>query len=192
LLISLWIGYILYGLTLPFQMYTHSYYHIQLIPIIVLGLASALNPLLESVPTQSQVGRVGFIVLIVAVIGYQSWAARSVLVAEDFRHEPAVWMRISKAIPTNANVIALTQDYGYRLMFFGWRKVDLWPLSTDLSEERNANKGPNDFAALTEGEQYFLVTAFGQLDKQPDLKKALARYPVVLQGDGYMLYDLRK
>ncbi|MBL8063496.1 MAG: glycosyltransferase family 39 protein, partial [Anaerolineales bacterium] len=38
LLISLWIGYVLYGLTLPFQMYTHSYYHIQLIPLIVLGL----------------------------------------------------------------------------------------------------------------------------------------------------------
>jgi hypothetical protein len=77
-------------------------------------------------------------------------------------------------------------------MLFGWRKVDLWPLSTDLSEERNANKGPNDFAALTEGERYFLVTAFGQLDKQPDLKKTLAHYPIVLQGDGYVLYDLRK
>ena len=90
LLISLWIGYLLYGLTLPFQMYTHSYYHIQLIPIVALGLAVALNPLIESVAAQGQVGRVGFIALIVAVIGYQSWVSRSVLVAEDFRHEAAV------------------------------------------------------------------------------------------------------
>jgi 4-amino-4-deoxy-L-arabinose transferase-like glycosyltransferase len=192
LLVGLWIGYLFYGLTLPFQMYTHSYYHIQLIPIVTLGLASALNPLLESVPAQGRVGRVGFIILVVAVIGYQSWVARSVLVAENFRHEPAVWKKISEAIPANSKVIALTQDYGYRLMLFGWRKVDLWPLSTDLSEERSGNKGPNDFAALTEGEQYFLVTASGQLDKQPDLKKTLTSYPIVSQGDGYTLYDLQK
>jgi hypothetical protein len=61
-----------------------------------------------------------------------------------------------------------------------------------LSEERSGNKGPNDFAALTEGEQYFLVTASGQLDKQPDLKKTLTSYPIVSQGDGYTLYDLQK
>jgi hypothetical protein len=192
LLISLWIGYLLYGLTLPFQMYTHSYYHIQLIPIVALGLASALNPLLERVPAQGRVGRMGFIALVVAVIGYQSWVARSVLVAEDFHQEPAFWKHVSEVIPADANVIALTQDYGYRLMYFGWRKVNLWPLSTDLSEVRSGNQGPTDFAGLTAGQEYFLVTAFGQLDKQPDLKKDLAPYRIAAKGDGYVLYDLRK
>jgi hypothetical protein len=194
LLISLWVGYLLYGLTLPFQMYTHSYYHIQLIPIIALGLVSALNPLLEGVSTQGRVGRASFIMLIVAVIGYQSWVARSVLVAEDFRQEPAFWKQVGDVIPADADVIALTQDYGYRLMLFGWRKVNLWPLSTDLSEARGGNQttGATDFADLTEGKEYFLVTAFGQLDKQPDLKKLLTQYPIAAQGDGYVLYDLRK
>jgi 4-amino-4-deoxy-L-arabinose transferase-like glycosyltransferase len=194
LLVSLWIGYLLYGLTLPFQMYTHSYYHIQLIPIVALGLASALNPLIENVAVQGQVGRVGFIILVVAVIGYQSWVARSVLVAEDFRHEPAFWKQVGDAIPVNTDVIALTQDYGYRLMYFGWRKVSLWPLSTDLSEARGGNNTAraDDFADLTEGKEYFLVTAFGQLDKQSDLKETLAQYPIAAQGDGYVLYDLRK
>jgi 4-amino-4-deoxy-L-arabinose transferase-like glycosyltransferase len=194
LLISLWVGYLLYGLTLPFQMYTHSYYHIQLIPIVALGLAAALNPLIESVAVQSQVGRVGFIALIVAVIGYQSWVARSVLVAEDFHHEPVFWKQVGDVIPVNTDVIALTQDYGYRLMFFGWRKVSLWPLSTDLGEARGGNHAARatDFADLTEGKEYFLVTAFGQFDKQADLKEILAQYPIAAQGDGYVLYDLRK
>jgi len=192
LLTSLWIGYVLYGLTLPFQMYTHSYYHIQLIPVIALGLAAALNPLIESVATQSQVGRVGFITLIVAVIGYQSWVARSVLIAEDFHHEPTFWKQVGDAIPAGADVIALTQDYGYRLMYFGWRKVNLWPLNTDLSEARGGEQGAGDFTDLTEGRQYFLVTAFGQLDKQPDLKEILSQYSIASQGDGYVLYDLRK
>jgi hypothetical protein len=193
LLISLWVGYVLYGLTLPFQMYTHSYYHIQLIPIIALGLASALNPLIESAAGQSPLGRVGFIALVIAVIGYQSWVARSVLIAEDFRHEPAFWQQVGNAIPANTDVIALTQDYGYRLMLFGWRKVSLWPLSTGLSEARGGEQdAAGDFADLTEGKEYFLVTASGQLEKQPDLKKILAQYPIAAEGDGYVLFDLRK
>jgi len=192
LLISLWVGYLLYGLTLPFQMYTHSYYHIQMIPIVALGLASALNPLFESVPSQSQFGRAGFIALIIAVIGYQSWVARSVLIAEDFRHEPAFWKQVGNVIPADADVIALTQDYGYRLMLFGWRKVNLWPLSTDLSEARGGKQDASGFADLTEGKEYFLVTAFGQLNKQPDLKNILEQYPIAAQGDEYILYDLQK
>lgn len=193
LLISLWIGYLLFGLTLPFQMYTHSYYHIQLIPIIVLGLAVVLNPLIESVAAQGGVGRAGFVALIVAVIGYQAYVARSVLAAEDFHHEPAFWSEVGDVVPVDANVIALTQDYGYRLMMYGWRKVNLWPLATGLSEARNPDKNNAEkFAELTDGMDYFLVTAFGQLDKQPQVKNILEQFPIAAQGDGYVLYDLRK
>lgn len=193
LLVSLWVGYVLYGLTLPFQMYTHSYYHIQLIPIIALGLAVVLNPLVESVAAQGGVGRVGFVALIVSVIGFQAYVARSVLIAEDFRHEPAFWSEVGNVIPSDANVIALTHDYGYRLMMYGWRKVSLWPLTTGLSDARNADKNAaDDFSELTEGRQYFLVTAFSQLDKQPGLKEILNEYPIAAEGDGYVLYDLKK
>lgn len=194
LLIGLWVGYLLYGLTLPFQMYTHSYYHIQLIPIIALGLAAAVNPLIESAATQSRVGRVGFVALIVAVIGFQSWVSRSVLIAENFRHEPAFWKSVSDVIPADANVIGLTQDYGYRLMYYGWRRVALWPLSTDLAAVRRGDNVDftNRFAELTAGKDYFLVTLFGQLDKQPGLKELLTHYPIAKEGEGYVLYDLRK
>ena len=191
LLISLWIGYLLYGLTLPFQMYTHSYYHIQLIPIVALGLAAALNPLIESAAVQSVAGRAGFIAVIVAVIGFQSWVSRSVLVADSFRHEPAFWQQVGEAIPTDAKVVGLTQDYGFRLMLYGWRKVTLWPYSTELAEVRNGKVDfANRFDELTVGRDYFLVTAFGQLDKQPSLKKLLDAYPIAIEGNGFILYDL--
>ncbi len=193
LLISLWVGYLLYGLTLPFQMYTHTYYHIQLIPIVALGFAAAIHPLTEHAAKQGKIWQTGFAVLIALVIGYYSYVARSVLVAESFRHEPQFWSQIGESIPAEAKVIGLTQDYGYRLMLFGWRKVNLWPLSTDLAEFRS---GKVDFSAkfgeLTEGKDYFLVTAFGQLDKQPALKKILDTYPIAAQGNGYVLYDLKK
>jgi 4-amino-4-deoxy-L-arabinose transferase-like glycosyltransferase len=193
LLISLWLGYFLYGLTLPFQMYTHSYYHIQLIPVIALGLASAVDPLIERAAGSGPAGRAAFTALVVAVIGYQSWVARSVLVAEDFRHEPAFWAEVGRAIPADAGVVGLTQDYGYRLMLFGWRKVALWPYSTDLAEVRNEDRDlATRFPEITAEKDYFLVTAFGQLEKQPRLKELLEQYPVAVEGDGYMLYDLKK
>ncbi len=174
-------------------MYTHSYYHIQLIPIIALGLAAALNPVLERVSAQGFAGRLAFIALMIAVIGYHAWVARSVLVAEDFRNEPKVWENIAAAIPENTNVIALTQDYGYRLMYFGWRKVSLWPLDTDLAQIKNANRDTAaQFDEITAGNDYFLVTAFGQLNQQPALKKILDQYPIVGQGDGFVLYDLHQ
>jgi 4-amino-4-deoxy-L-arabinose transferase-like glycosyltransferase len=192
LLISLWVGYLLYGLTLPFQMYTHSYYHIQLIPIITLGLAVVLNPLVESVTEMGGVRSASFAVLVIAVIGYQAWVARSVLMAESFRHEPAFWENVGEQIPTDGRTIALTQDYGFRVMLWGWKPVDLWPLVTDLSTIKNGGKDYSEqFVELTSGREYFLVTAFGQLDKQPGLKKILDTYPIIAEGDGYVLYDLR-
>jgi hypothetical protein len=192
LLISLWVGYLLYGLTLPFQMYTHGYYHIQLIPIITLGLAVVANPLIESVAGMGAARSVSFIVLIVAVFGFEAWVARSVLMAESFRHEPAFWEHVGQQIPTEGKTIALTQDYGFRVMLWGWREVDLWPLVTDLAEIKNSGNDPSEkFTELTDGRKYFLVTAFGQLDKQPGLKKILDTYPIISQGDGYVLYGLR-
>jgi hypothetical protein len=182
---------VLYGLTLPFQMYTHSYYHIQLIPILALGLAVAVNPLVESVAGMGGVRRASFIALIVAVFGYQAWIARSVLMAESFRHEPAFWENVGEQIPMDGDTIALTQDYGYRVMLWGWRHVDLCPLVTDLSQIKNEGNDPAaKFAELTAGREYFLVTAFGQLDKQPGLKQILDTLPILAEGDGYILYDL--
>jgi hypothetical protein len=173
-------------------MYTHSYYHIQLIPVIALGLAAALNPIFEAVVAQRFTTRVAFAALMVAIVGYHAWVARSVLVAEDFRFEPQVWANIAAAIPEDSDVIALTQDYGYRLMYFGWRKVNLWPLDTDLAKLKKENRDTAvRFHEITDGNEYFLVTAFGQFNQQPELKKILDGYPVVGEGDGFILYDLR-
>ena len=193
LLISLWIGYLLYGLTLPFQMFTHSYYHIQLIPVVALGLASVAEAVVARASGLPRAGKFALVVLAVALIGYQSWIGRSVLVAEDFSHTPAVWEAMGQAIPTNAEVIGLTQDYGYDLMYWGWRRIALWPLSTDLSAVKNSDRDlAARFTDLTNGEDYFLVTAFAQLDHQPNLKKILDGYPVAAKGDGFVLYNLHR
>ena len=77
-------------------------------------------------------------------------------------------------------------------MYYGWRRVDLWPLASGLAEVRgNTINAEKTFAEMAADKDYFLVTAFNQLDKQPDLKKILDGYPIAAQGDGFVLYDLR-
>lgn len=193
ILIGSWAGYVVYGLTLPFQMYTHSYYHLQLVPVAALGLAAVAAPLMHRIGTLDRLWRAAAVGLITLAAAYEAWVARSVLAAEDFRQEPGFWEEVGRAIPDGADVIALTQDYGYRLMYWGWKKVDLWPIATELSATRGGTQDPAaDFANLTKGMDYFLVTAFGQVDKQPGLSEVLSQLPIAAEGPGYVLYDLRE
>jgi 4-amino-4-deoxy-L-arabinose transferase-like glycosyltransferase len=192
LLLGLWIGYLCYGLVLPFQMFTHSYYHLQLVPVIALGLVPVAEALGKAALPLSRPWRIAAIMPLVALLAYESWAARSTLVAENFEAAPRFWEDVGNAIPTDADVTALTQDYGFDLMYWGWRKVRLWPLTNALSELRSGDRQPSDrFQEITSGSEYFLVTAFAQLDNQPALAEILKGYPVAAQGDGYILYDIK-
>ena len=193
LLVSVWIGYLLYGLTLPFQMYTHSYYHIQLIPIIALGIAPIAQLIAEQAKGQGRFWRSLLIGIILLGVAYPAWVARSVLVSENYQHEIPFWESIGEAIPPESKTIALTQDYGYRLMALGWRKVALWPIDTELMKVRGGGiDAQKEFAGLTEGKDFFLITAFGQYEKQAGLREILETYPIAAEGDGYLLIDLRK
>jgi hypothetical protein len=122
---------------------------------------------------------------------YQAWAARSVLASDAYKDAPALWRSIGEAIPEDADVVGLTQDYGYDLMYWGWRKVRPWPVRTALSDLRAGDRNIQArFAELTAGTDYFLVTAFGQLESQPSLRQALNGYAVAAEGEGFILYDL--
>ena len=195
MLIGIWIGYICYGLTLPYQMYTHSYYHIQLIPVVALGLVPIIEAVAVRMSGETRWLKAALIALVVFVIGYQAWIARSDLVAQaaDYRREPAYWENMAKAIPVNANLIGLTQDYGYRLMYYGWRKITLWPYVNGLTAVKGTSVNAQaKFSELVAGRDYFLVSASNQLDAQPELKKILDAYTVTAQGEGFVLYDLHK
>jgi len=43
------------------------------------------------------------------------------------------------------------------------------------------------------GMDYFLITAFNQLEQQPLLQEYLAdHYSIYAEGDGYVIYDLHR
>ena len=195
LVLGLWLGYVLYGLSSPYQFITHSYYHLPLVLVTAMGLAPVADLALEKLTTSSWLWRTATALVLIFAAGYTIWVGRSILFVEDFRSEARVWADIGKAVPVDGLVIALTQDYGTRLMYYGWTKVSsYWPATSNFSRGQAAGKDKRDLKALfekmVEGKRYFLVTAFGQLEAQPELKRLLQDYLVTASGDGYILYDL--
>jgi hypothetical protein len=203
LLLSLWGGYVLYGFFLPYQMYTHSYYHLQLTPIVALSLAPVAQAIISAFSsrrTQSseltaRILTLLFAAIVVLGLFYTSWLSIATFKGADYRSEPAHWQQIAATLPDDGSIIALTQEYGYPLMYYGQRKVSLWPNRGEraLSSLRgSAKEFQSYFAKRIEEKSYFLITAFNQLNDQPDLKQALSEgYPVLAEGDGYLIYDLR-
>jgi uncharacterized membrane protein len=194
LLAGLWAGYFIYGLFLPYQMYTHSYYHLQLTPIVALSLAPAAHTLLERITRQPAFWRVLLAGILLVGLVYPSWLSIAEQNREDYRGEPAYWQEIASHLPGDGKIIALTQDYGYRLAYYGWRKVTLWPTRGErtLASLRGSPKEFEQyFAKRTVGKDYFLITSFGQFRDQPDLEQMLQNsYPLLAEGDGYLIYGL--
>jgi hypothetical protein len=194
LLVGLWAGYLVYGLFLPYQMDTHSYYHLMLVPIIALSFVPLVQRVVRYLLGKSSLWQVIAAGLALLVLAYLSWQALIPLYAQDYRDEPAYWQEIASHLPADGKIIALTQDYGYRLMYYGWRKVSLWPNRGEirLNDLRGSSKEFEEFfAKRTQDKSYFLITAFRQYEDQPVLQQTLReRYPVLAQTPGYIIFDL--
>jgi hypothetical protein len=196
LLIGLWGGYIVYGLFLPYQMYTHNYYHLQLVSIIAISLTPVSTKLIQKI-LQTKILFQYFVAAgIIIFIMLSSWIALQPLYGQNYRNEPLYWQEIASYLPEDGKIIALTQDYGYRLMYYGWRKVILWPNQGEknLSKLRNSEKDPYEyFGKKTDGVRYFLVTSFNQFEKQPTLQEILyENYPLIAENTGFLIFDLKQ
>jgi len=197
LLLGLWIGYIAFGFTFPYHFTTHDYYHLPLIPIAALSLA----PLVKVVFTRffernpGLFPRLVLVVLVLFGVAVQSWYARARMASSEYRNEAPFWAEIGDKLGHSPAVIGLTQDYGYRLAYWGWQGSTAWFTSADIGVRYLAGQDVNvmqKFKEDTAGKQYFLVTMFGELDNQPVVKDLLyAHYPIFAQTDEYVIFDLQ-
>ena len=192
----LWLGYVLYGYTFAYHIYTHNYYQLPLLPILALGFGLIFAVVFEKLNEFNPGWWGKTLVSLVLVFGLllSVQKTRGVLVGADYRHEAAYWNELGQKIGQNQAVIALIQDYGYRLSFWGNVSPTLWPTAGDRTIK--LLEGATDpafrqlFKELTLGKTRFLVTMPGELESQPDLKNYLfASFPYE-SGDGFFLFDL--
>ncbi len=196
LIIGLWIGYLLFGMTFAYHIYTHDYYQLPLIPIVAISLAPGVRAILDRFRERNRgvPGRLGLAIIVLTGIAVPSWYTRDLIVQSDYRNEPAFWKEVGDKLGHIPNVVGLTQDYGYRLAYWGWQGSTAWFTSEDIGLRYLAGQDVDvlkNFQEDTAGKKYFLVTMFGELDKQPQVKDLLYQnYPIQAQTDEYIIFDL--
>lgn len=194
LLLGWGVGYVLFGFSVPYLIYSHSYYNLSATPLVAVALALPLQRGWDAMRDLSW-GRWALVLAAVLLSGFWLGSTYRDLRNVDYRDEPAYWAALAARLPTDGPIIALTQDYGHRLAYYGPFVVDaLWPPRGEFALRQMRGRQVAllaEFQRRTKGMHYFLVTAMGQWEHQPTLRELLeTHYPLVLQGDGVLLFDL--
>jgi hypothetical protein len=195
MLFGLWIAYFIFGMYFNYHAGTHDYYHLPLIPIVAISLASLgdviFARLAESVSSRWMRSAV-YVILLLGMFSVV-WDVRNQMKAVDYRPEAAMWAEIGEKLNHEMTAIALTEDYGSRLQYFGWTNTAYWPASGDIYAAGLHGENfvfDKEFKRRVQSKRYFLVTDFKDLKAQPELQARLSTYPIFAQGEGYVIYDL--
>jgi hypothetical protein len=195
LLLGLWGAYFAFAIFFDYHISTHDYYSLPLIPIAALALTPLADAIFvrmtESASTSRVTRTLAASVLTLGLVAVM-WTSRVALKSTDYRPEAAFWNRIGETV-RDFRVVALTQDYGSRLAYWGWTGAANWPDSSDI--EYHAMRGGDatfekTFARLTKNKELFLVTDLADLKRQSDLQARLSRFEIFAEGDGYIIFDL--
>jgi 4-amino-4-deoxy-L-arabinose transferase-like glycosyltransferase len=197
LLIGLWIGYLIFGFTFSYHFYSHDYYQLSFIPVVAISMAPGLKLFIDRF-VEDNAGffpRLLFVAIVMVGLVVPSWYSRDTIVASDYHNEPQFWAALGDKLGHAPAIVALTQDYGYRLAYWGWQGSTNWFTSADIGVRYLAGQNVDLMKTFTEdtaGKKYFLVTMFGEFDKQPAIEALLkTHYPVFAQTDEYIIYDLQ-
>ena len=196
-LLGLWGAYLVFGLYFDYHISTHDYYSLPLLPIVALSLAPVgswfFARLRDAGHSASWVRTALFIVLLYGVFS-SVWNVRNEMKAIDYRPQEPYWAEIRDVLGSQNSVIALTEDYGLRMVYWGWLKTALWPSSGDLYQadvRGNQRDIEKLFSETAASKALFLVTDLNDFAKQTELQMLLKGYSVS-QGDGYLVYDLQQ
>ncbi len=195
MVIGLFLGYFIYGMTLPYHISTHDYYQLPLIPMVLIGISSLFQRILTNLKSSPW----SKVLIVLTVVSYfiliKGWDIRVDLKRNDFGSEANAWKEIALLFDQNDAVIGITPDYGYRFEYWGWHKIENWMSSADFSiRELDGQEFDMKswFEEAVDGKDYFLITQFEELDRQPQVKQLLEEnYPVWLSTNDYLIYDLQ-
>jgi hypothetical protein len=197
LLAGLWTGYFLYSLALPYHTLTHDYYQLLLIPIASVSLAPPAGLILSEIARRpyARPALAAASLLVAGAVLFKVWDTRVILARSDHRPEVAEWERFEGLLPADSRIFALAQASGAPLAYYGWVSAEAWPTGADLDLRELAGLDPESVVSrrlsdLAEAD-YFIVTQFGELERQPNLKEYLAaNAEIYLEDEGYIIYAL--
>jgi hypothetical protein len=197
LMFGLWGAYLVYGLFFNYHVATHDYYHLPLIPIVAVSLAPLGGWFFAHLAEATlRPGRRGVVhVILILGLFMVVWNIRNEMKAADYRPDAEMWAEIGELVH-GRRVVALTENYGSRLEYWGWHTANTWPSIGEMSHSQlrggTIDSFDEMFEGYTEKRDLFLVTDLDELKAQYQLREKLSSYNVYAEGEGYLIYELRK
>ncbi|MCU1355969.1 MAG: hypothetical protein JWM89_1387 [Acidimicrobiales bacterium] len=197
LLAALWIGYVVTALLVDYRTITHSYYHLELVGLLALGSALAMDAAITwaraNAPTVLRMSRMPVVLLLLIAIG-AAWVQRPDL-SELGGPQARITADRDAASVTGmgARVASVSHSYGRDLAYYGnVVVVSELPSVDDLALLRlQGRPDPTARQSLRRAHvDWVVVTAPDSMG--PDLRTELdAHYRLAGHGNGWMVYDLR-
>ncbi len=194
-LLGTWLGFVVYGFAVSYYVTTHSYYLLPLIPLAAISISATVDWIFKWLIKNKLRGIVWAGTISVVILGVS--LGYYLYQIEDFRHEPDYYYKVASYVSPDKSIIALSQDYGFRLSYYGWINVQPWsqlenllPPGEKITEEDSYSMR---FSDAMDDFDYFIITRMKDFRQQSDLRKELVdHYPVLTEGGGYLIYDLRE
>jgi hypothetical protein len=166
LMIGLWSGYFLFGLTFTSHIATHDYYSLQLIPIVALSLGLLADLVLKGLrQTVNNIGQLGWrgygrgivlalsiSVLVLSAVGNRQTSAYSSswMTAQQDRAADyvATFQEIGEVVNHSRRTLVLFggsqsggPNYGFALMYHGHLLGETWPYPTHKGDRQELKRG---------------------------------------------------
>ena len=177
-LLGLWAGYALFGIYFNYHISSHDYYSLPLIPIVALSLAPVADAFFAQLTklTTTKFARIAaFCILLFGLFASLS-NIRAEMKRIDYRPEAQMWAEISEKIG-DKNTAGLTQDYGSRLAYWGWKNLTSWFTYGDLIYHDDLRGAQSDFEqqfeSIASKKELFLVTDFDELEPPTASKRKI-------------------
>jgi hypothetical protein len=194
LFIAVWLGYFVYGMTFSHHISTHDYYQLPFVPAVAVGLAAAAQVIVHKMQAPKAVLYGLLIGVTLFWITMNAWDVRVKLKKDDYRGDAAFWTMLGEKLE-GKSVVSITPDYGYRLAYWGWTPSLNWMSSGDFNYRAEAGQTfdvEQMFKEEVAGRDVFLVTMFGELERQPKVKNLLYdNYPLLEEDEEYAIFDLQ-
>jgi hypothetical protein len=194
-LLSIWIGYIVYGFGFSYHVTTHKYYHLPLIPLLAVTLGAVSEWIFEFVRKKNLSVLVWIGTALIVILGVAG--GHYIFMREDFRHEPYYYSKVASFVNPEDKIVALSQDYGFRLSYYGWIAVHPWFGTEDevISNLRDSEEEPfsKRFSQFSTEYDYFIVTRMKEFRRQEQLFDELNNhYPITKEEGGFVIFNLRE
>ncbi|MCA9894645.1 MAG: glycosyltransferase family 39 protein [Anaerolineae bacterium] len=209
LLIGMWLGYIFLGLVFTYNMHTHRYYHLPLIPIVALSVAEGLAAYALYIKSNAanrlaRMAIYGLVALsislsIILVIGSHDNEPETL----DYEAEVQAAIEIGQMLDHDQNTIILGHAYALPMLYHSELSGATWLPSVEvaawhLSGRSIPDDTPEHLAQRIFEESgiddpsYFIVTDMHEWEHQVGLREYLTtHHPIVAETDLYIIFDLR-